>query len=468
MHARRDGGHFCCAEIQKGTILEQGITCAMKRNPFDPTTLDEIFKFDPGNGQRLASRESGKLEFKEAFHLGSVDDYAKTVAAFANTAGGYLVYGVKDKPRTIIGLKTDAFDSIDPAKLTQSLNALLAPEIQWDISSHQVQGKKLGIIYVHEAKNKPVLCLKTTKEVHEGAIYYRYRGRSEKIKYPELRQLLDSERQKERQLWAHTLQRMGRIGIENVGLLNSATGEITGSNGSFLISEDLLPQIQFIHQGTFVEAGGQPTLKLIGEALPINSQLVQPTKFVRTPLHAADVIRAFVRRESVLTPLDYIKQICFEASQFYPVYFFINQTSMTISDVIAEIGKVDCRPAGKAKLIGRLKKDEALTCGSMNPNTDTGKQVSAIYSDLISKSLVVTECQSHPREFFYALTHLTKENADPEFILPLIHGTVFPRFSSLKSLDATFMRKAICHLDLVWYKQGTSRKLSVAATAGMR
>jgi predicted HTH transcriptional regulator len=193
----------------------------MKRSPFDTVTLEEIFKFDSENNERLSSRESGKLEFKEAFHFGSADDYAKTMAAFANASGGYLVYGVKDKPRTLMGLKSDAFDSLDPAKLTQTLNSILAPEIHWDTITHEVNGKKIGIIYIHEAVAKPVLCLKTTKEVQEGAIYYRYRGRSEKIRYSELRQLLDVERQKERELWAHTLQRMARIGIENVGILNS-------------------------------------------------------------------------------------------------------------------------------------------------------------------------------------------------------------------------------------------------------
>ena len=203
----------------------------MKLSPFDIATLNEIFKFDSDDNQRLSSRESGKLEFKEAFHFGSADDYAKTMAAFANAAGGYLVFGIKDKPRTLIGLKSDAFDSLDPAKLTQTLNSILAPEIKWDLFAHEVKGKRVGIIYIHEATTKPVLCLKTTKEVQEGAIYYRYRGRSEKIRYPELRQLLDNERQKERELWTHTLQRMARIGIENIGLLNSITGEVSGREG---------------------------------------------------------------------------------------------------------------------------------------------------------------------------------------------------------------------------------------------
>ena len=144
----------------------------------------------------------------------------------------------------------------------------------------------------------------------------------------ELRQLLDNERAKERELWTQTLQRMARIGIENIGVLNSVTGEVSGGKGSFLISEELLPQIQFIHSGSFVESGGQPTLKLVGEVVPINSRLVQPTKLVRSPLHGPDILRAFLRRESVLSPLGYIKQICFEPSAFYPVYFFIDRKSV--------------------------------------------------------------------------------------------------------------------------------------------
>jgi hypothetical protein len=245
---------------------------------------------------------------------------------------------------------------------------------------------------------------------------------------------------------------MARIGIENVGVLDSITGEVSGGKGSFLISEDLLPKLQFIHSGTFVESGGQPSLKLVGEAHLINSQLVQPTQLVRKPLHGLDILKAFVQRETVQTPLDYVKQICFEPSQFYPVHFFINQTSAKVPDVILELEKVDCRPTGKNKLIDRLKKNEKLVSGSLNANTEAGKRLGNMFSSLVTKSLTDTVCLSNLRYFFYAITHLTKVNYDPDFILPIIQRVALPQYSSLKSLDATFMRKAICHLDIIWYK----------------
>lgn len=60
-------------------------------------------------------------------------------------------------------------------------------------------------------------------------------------------------------------------------------------------------------------------------------------------------------------------------------------------------------------------------------------------------------------DFFHAVTHLTKDNGDPEFILPLIQRVAMPKYSSLSSLDAGFMRKAMCHLDLIWYMRGTGK-----------
>ncbi|MDQ1471558.1 MAG: hypothetical protein QOJ99_3038 [Bryobacterales bacterium] len=231
----------------------------MKYEAFDTLALEEIFKFDSVVHLRLSSRENGQLEFKESFNIQSAPDYARTMAAFANASGGYLVFGVKDKPRDLMGLTNNAFDNLDPAKLTEHLNSALAPELHWEQTIHTVKGKKVGIIYVHEARNKPVVCTKNSGDRKEGDIYYRYRGRSEKIKYPELRQILEGEREQERQLWMTMLQKMARMGIENVGILNSTTGQISGASGSLLISEELLPKLKFITSGRLSSRKGHPS-----------------------------------------------------------------------------------------------------------------------------------------------------------------------------------------------------------------
>mgnify|MGYP002627971886 CR=1 FL=1 len=42
--------------------------------------------------------------------------YAKTMAAFANRDGGYIIYGVKNNPRIVVGMRDNIFDEYDDAK----------------------------------------------------------------------------------------------------------------------------------------------------------------------------------------------------------------------------------------------------------------------------------------------------------------------------------------------------------------
>ena len=59
-------------------------------------------------------------------------------------------------------------------------------------------------------------------------------------------------------------------GIENSAVMNIATGEVEGKSGNFVIDEKLLPKIQFLKEGEFVEKKGASALKLVGDVRPIS------------------------------------------------------------------------------------------------------------------------------------------------------------------------------------------------------
>jgi predicted HTH transcriptional regulator len=158
--------------------------------PFADEALDRIFSFESAISDRLISRENSRLEFKESFNLGSADEYAKTAAAFANTQGGYIVFGVKDSPRQVVGLNTNNFETFDAAKLTNALNERFAPEIHWESHIRWERRSKVGQLFISEAVQKPVVCTRNGGCLQQGAIYYRYRGRSQAIRYPEIRRAL--------------------------------------------------------------------------------------------------------------------------------------------------------------------------------------------------------------------------------------------------------------------------------------
>lgn len=272
--------------------------------PFTQERLNEIFKSSLTKPDRVISRESGWLEFKESFGWASIAKYLRTCAAFANTKGGYIVFGIANQPHTLKGLKgknLEAFENLDPEQMSKHFNDHFAPETMWDIHQYELDGNMYGLIYVNESNNKPVVCCKDAgKELKEGDIYYRYRGRTERIKYPELRTILDTKRQQEQLLWMQHLANIARIGVQDAGIFDLQTGQVTGSCGSFLIDESLLSQLSFIKEGEFSEVKGKPALKLIGSVHPIGSiplgggrkQIVK-TKGIRI----ADIIGSFLNRD---------------------------------------------------------------------------------------------------------------------------------------------------------------------------
>jgi len=230
--------------------------------------LTKVFSFHATILDRIVSRESKTLEFKETFNWGSKEKYAKTMAAFANNIGGALVFGVQDNPRNFVGLKSENFEQFDEFKITEYLNSVFAPEIFFEKFVHTVNGKNAGILVVHQAINKPVVCIKTEGDLKESDIYYRYIARTERIKYPELRQLIEDIKEKERILYKRILERISEVGVENAAIFDTLKGNVTGQTGSFVIDKALLPRLKFINQGTFKE-GGIPVLELKGEVSPI-------------------------------------------------------------------------------------------------------------------------------------------------------------------------------------------------------
>ena len=131
-----------------------------------------------------------------------------------------------------------------------------------------IEGTKrcFGFLIVEEAEEKPIVCKKNKDGLlREGAIYYRYRGETKEIEYPELKSLLDNEREKERILWIKHIQKIAIVGPRQINILDRYNGEISYGDKSVLLDKSLLDQLNFIQEGHFTEKEGEglPTLKLI-------------------------------------------------------------------------------------------------------------------------------------------------------------------------------------------------------------
>lgn len=224
----------------------------------------------------LFHREQKDLEYKESFNLNGLGEYFRDFAAFANNSGGYIIFGVTDKPRTLKGLSAkslEQFTKIDEEKISGFINEHFAPYIDWEMGVVRIANKSYGVLYAHKAVTKPVICKKSDdrQNIKNGEIYYRYAGRTEVIQYSELANIIESRIKDNNQQWLNKVKKIGEAGPSNIGILDTVSGVMESDQGTLLIDSELIKEISFIKEGSFHEKKGAKTLKLVGSVKPVGS-----------------------------------------------------------------------------------------------------------------------------------------------------------------------------------------------------
>ena len=229
----------------------------------------------------LKSRESNTVEFKESFNKSNTAKYAKTMAAFSNNRGGYIVFGISDKPRLIKGLQNNNFENFNQEQFTDAVNSLFSPEIEWECGTITIEEKnsnedepeirKLGWIYTYESIQKPVIALKAndSEKISSGDIYYRYRARTQKIRHSEMVKIIEERISKEREGLLKLLEVIRKSDTANLGIINYNHGKISTPYGVDVAFDrrlvtQVLRRAKFIKEGSFNETEGKPVLKVTG------------------------------------------------------------------------------------------------------------------------------------------------------------------------------------------------------------
>lgn len=233
---------------------------------------------------KLRSRESNTVEFKKAFNMGSAAAYAKTMAAFANNTGGYIVFGIEDSPRSILGLTNNNLENLKQEKLTETINSYFAPAIDWETGTFDVdveklddngvsltERKKVGWIYTYESDIKPVIALKdhSGENITAGDVFYRYRARNGKIKPAEMEKIISERITRERENLLKVLEVIRKSDTANLGIVNYGNGHFSTPYGvDVAFNRKLVTQVlkkaKYIKEGSFNETDGIPVIKVTG------------------------------------------------------------------------------------------------------------------------------------------------------------------------------------------------------------
>jgi Schlafen, AlbA_2 len=120
--------------------------------PIDPrTTLEAI----------LSSGEGRQLEYKSKLPGAAARERRsalKTAAAFANGAGGTIIFGIDRDEVTVVGLEDDEADAT-PAQLRDRLCALVratvVPTPRFDVQPYEVEGHTILVLSVEAGVSRP-------------------------------------------------------------------------------------------------------------------------------------------------------------------------------------------------------------------------------------------------------------------------------------------------------------------------
>lgn len=290
---------------------------------------------------RVVSRESTQLEFKESLNLGSLARYLRTMAAFANTRGGFLVFGVRDSPRDLVGVDRDRFDRLETERLTEHINTCFSPAFDWSVGEIELEGYQLGFLYTYLHHRRPVICIRSSDSIlRDGDIYYRYRGQTRRIREPELSAIFEERLEREREAWRRQIAHIAEAGPADVAVLDLVTGQAGGTGGSYLVPDDIIDRLKVVREGRFSESSGAPTLRLIGEAQPVG--VVGTTQEVPISAHFHDLVRHFLSGSqlSEAAAQAYLDTVFRQVSFYLPIHFFLRQSGLSKTEAVDRLNEL--------------------------------------------------------------------------------------------------------------------------------
>lgn len=426
--------------------------------PLSDISLSRIFKKSTRNPNLIGTNEGIAIEYKESFGWKSLSDYLKAMASFSNREGGYIIFGVKDKPHELLGLKGQAlerFTNIDNQEWTTNLKEHFAPEIVWEKTIYVFEEKKYGIIYTYPAKEQPVICKKDAGELRKAAIYYRYNSQNSEIDYPELHSIIEQEKQKINEQWMKTIRQIGDTGIAKTAILDLQSGKMTGANTTLYIDENLLNDIEFVQEGSFVETGGNPALKVVGQVQTvIGAQRVVVEQECNKAINADEIIKGFITQENVNNPLEFIKQICYQSTGNMPVYYYLSLANKSNDEGVSFIDEVPINSMSKDLLKRRINNREVKFGRLPNNTSSVTKKKKAYIQALIEHNLIIPSSDVELKYCLIAMRAMEPKQISEhkDYILNILYEIYSTYFNSqpFSSIKSEF-RYTLCWIDEALY-----------------
>lgn len=251
---------------------------------------------------RVTARESTDLEFKRDLTLATFRKSLKTISAFSNKSGGWIVFGVRDNPRDLVGIEQNR---IDEGVQSEQMSQALCPIPTTHFFEFEVHGMHVGVLLVEPLGKPPSVAIRDIagpegggQILSKGMIYTRRRGQTTPITGEEFSQLLSSRDERTRQEIFSYLNRGRDIGFERAVVADvQKSHDVPGETEMiFYLPASAAKDLAIVDRARLVEDNGAPAYELRG-----NVTLTVPNdQDPRLPRRASD--SAEQMREEIVRP----------------------------------------------------------------------------------------------------------------------------------------------------------------------
>ena len=405
------------------------------------------YLFEQNDNNHLKRRETYTLEFKEEFNWSdkrSRIKYLKSFAAFANNKGGYLLFGVRNQPHEIRGIQN--FDDVDGEEISTAISNYFSSEIHFERHLHEIDEKNVGLIYIHESQNKPIICIKDYDDIlFKSYIYYRYRAKSSHISPGDLVTLVNSIKEKESEKWQNIFRNVAQIGIDKVGILNPESGILESKGSQFLLDERLLDQLNIIDEYKSVEKDGAPAYRIVGD-IQSSAKVISRSKILRDE----DLIKGFLENRKVGQPIEYVKAISYLSSGYFPIYHYLALEKINLNQAKELLLEQNKSSQSKKLLIERVENESKLKKKKdwykLYANSQAGETRGKYHDKIINNEEIKIESKENAKRFLEAVLNLEPETYDESSLKNILIEV----FNDYYSTDLSGMiRYAVAYIDMI-------------------
>lgn len=360
--------------------------------------------------------ETNRIEFKEAFQPQSFNDYCRSLIAYANHAGGFIIFGINNN-KNVIGLQGPKFRTFDQKNVSELIKDLVSPTVRWSSFNMSVAGLDLGVFYAEEADVKPLVTLKNHGSVKANSIYFRYEGETALIRAGDLHSIIQKREQEAVQAAISKLHQISGIGLDNAAVVDITSGEVFPPEGRAQQREE-------------------------------EDKAVAQIVIRKEEITDRDVLLDFIEDAKPVDPLAYLRQSAHESVRWLPLFYYVRLSSLAPTEVAALLGSSNTSKPGALKHICQRLNHQITAYRSY-----VGRSPLSMLKQLKTGKLPAADDLSAARHFAASLATLESPVSLPEaelraalrYMLELY--TRFDRDSAI----ASNMRRSAARVDELLY-----------------